>query len=403
MDRTRRGYFLISFVFVIITVALMARLYWARPVIFLGKRLWGGYPKQILETLDGKNPNAAYAPEGLEAPLLELRPLAGGVVRIIVIEGEFTDDAILPLKLWKKYLQNGTYLIVNSVDEKQDIYVSEHSLAGYVGKGCKLDDYVGQLLNVGEVRPHSCDSGTYSQLFGHGEVANAAIVLIDPANIDRPPCWEKPNNSQYRDCINDAVLISLQHIFGADHSSDLDAPVMVMPALGTGFGKLEKDDFYKDLFAGLGKTLRERKSPWTMDLLLLVNRQSDDWENTKKSIAQRLGDMAYSWGRTGSEGNAVDIWFMCGISLAMSLLFLSFGLSPDGTSRYWLGSLLSLNPITLSIGWFSAAAGLVTIMKQGVLLFDAHLPGAIYGLAGILAALLCVPLLRSLATFQKQI
>lgn len=399
LPKGKLQYFLVALIFLAIGVALGARIYWLRPVTFLGKDSWGDYPSRILKTLEAASQSSSYAPDGLEAPIIQLRSSSGATIRFVVIEGSFTDQAILPMLLWKKYLRDQQYVLVNSVDEKQDTYVKPTSIAGHIGKGCDLDRYVGELLNLGQVKPHPCNSGQYAQLFGQGEVANAAIVLVDATNPDRPPCWKEPNEAQYRDCINEAVNDALLNIFGPNHKSELDAPVMVMPALGTGFGKLSKDDFYKSLFTSLGNLMADRRA--NLELLVLVDRQSNDWKATEEAIANRLGALAASWRSNSSNGSSADAWFMCGISVVLSIVFLVLGLRAEPQSVASSSLLLSLSPVTLAIGWFSAAAGVMTIAKQAVTLMFPSLPGPLYVIAGLFAPFVCLPILKAVDAVRE--
>lgn len=398
MKTAKHMYFILGMLFLCVGASLAARIYSLRPVIFLGQGLLGSYFERIMKTLNESNPNSSFAPEGLEAPLLDLRVDSNATMRIIVIEGIFTDTEIQPKQLWQKYLHAHNYVLVNSVDEKQDIAVSPNSLAGHIGAGCKLDGYVGQLLNIGEVRSHPCVNGSYVKSFGEGEVANAAIILFDETNPNRPPCWKTPNEFQYRDCINEAVNDSLLHIFGPDHSSDLDAPVLVMPALGTGFGKLTKNDFYKDLRDSLGNRLSHRKS--NLQLLLLVNRQTNDWKVVKEAIAKQIGELADSWHERGQEVNSADLWFMCGISFVMSSVFIVVASTNASRTKCFPEFLRSLSPLTVAIGWFSAAAGVMTILKQAAALLFPQLPGEVYGLAGLLAPFVCISILKAIVLFE---
>lgn len=401
MAGRKKQIFALASLFMILGVTMCVRFRQTRPVVYLGRGWWGTYEDRILATLDEYGAATFSAPEGLEQPILELKPKEGGSVRFIVLEGELTNETILPLDLWKRYLHDGDYTLVSSVDENQSTDVA--GIAGFVGHGCELQGYAGALLNLGDVAVHECGANSnYAQRFGRGKVANAAIIVWNPDRVERPACWKTPNSDQYRDCVRQAIDNSLDNLLGPKHYDDLEVQTIVIPALATGAGRLAKDDFYQILCARLRRAISERTRLWNSTIVLLVYRGTADWPETKKAIAHRFGGMAESWKALGPEANAPDLCFMAGISFAIALVGFSVILLSQIENFASKTLLSTIDPFPLGIAWFAISAGLMAAMKQGIVLFGIHPTGWVYGIGGGLSVFVCVPLVRAVGGLEKQ-
>jgi hypothetical protein len=135
--------------------------------------------------------------------------------------------------------------------------------------------------------------------------------------------------------------------------------------------------------------------------VLLTYRGSTDWKDTKSAIALHLGRMCEVWSKGGPEANATDMCFMAGISFALASVFFLTAFFPGIASPVLPSFMSFVAPIPLCIGWFAASAGLMAVLKQGVMLFGLRLPGWIYGVGGVLSIFVCVPLMRAMAGFEK--
>ena len=338
-------------------------------------------------TVDGR------AKAGALVPLISLKRADGRTTTITVVEGDLGSDGIEPSETWKRLSR--PMAIFNSVDEKQSL---SGGISGKIGDGCGLASR-GDLgpLQKGDVNYLSCQ-GPYKAL-GVSTVINSAIVVWTNPETEERACWDKVTESKdsYEECIQTAVSDSLNAAFSAsgDHR---DLHALVIPALGTGVGKLSKERFYKTLSTSLLAVLTAKDGRYLPDTIYLLtwrNEDAETWAETRTGISKNVATIFNSWTTTAHDTAGNDRLQLCGVFVGMALLMLTAAWIPSSVKLYAdLEQLSGPNAITYSLGWIAAALGLTSVLKY----LSAGADGVVAAWTtlgvGFAAVFLCGPLLR---------
>lgn len=355
---------------------------------------------RILQSLAIGDKGAASPPPGFERPIMKLTSSNGAVINIVAKEGDFTEQGIEDKDAWKAYLHGGDYLLVNPVDEKRN--TDTGGISYWIGNGCGLQDWVNDPLSLGQVAFTDCDSGPYSKLYGQGRVANAATVIYKAPWNQPQPCPDRANSAQRDDCTADAVNQILRSIFEETSDPFFARHTWVIPALGTGNGKLPRYKFYEALVHNLGNSL-EKQPTESVTLILLVWRKDDDWGQTKSQIAIYFGKLARDNSRRSPASDLVDRAFISGALLGIGCCLFAFLLRPK--LAYALSSvpLDASEPIPIIIAWTAASIGLLAVAKQGIELAGIQAPLWSCLMAGFACVFLCSRLIRATGAFEASV
>ncbi|WP_213806598.1 hypothetical protein [Granulicella sp. dw_53] len=331
---------------------------------------------------------------GAVVPLISLVRADGGTTTITLLEGDLQDTGIEPSDTWSKLSR--PMAIFNSVDEKQSL---SGGISGKIGTGCALESQ-GDLgtLQKGQVNYLPC-TGPYTKLGVTTVINSAVVVWTNPETEDRA-CWNTVTDSKdsYEECIQTAVSDSLNAAFSAS-GAHKDIHALVVPALGTGVGKLSKERFYKTLSSNLLDVLTAkdgRSLPQTIYLLTWRNEDAATWGETRTGISKSIATIYNTWIESAHTTAGDDRLQLCGVFIGMALLLLSAAWIPHSTQVYAdLQQLRGQNAITYSFGWIAAALGLTSVLKYLSAGVDDPTIAAWITLGiGFAAVFLCGPLLR---------
>jgi hypothetical protein len=180
----------------------------------------------------------------------------GHIVSLWVLGSSFGEQRI---DGWKPS-EAGSTLLVDSVDENQTISKGTTSgINGPIGRGCDLTRYEGQALPAGSVFFHPCQ-GPYRANSGISDVASIAVITYQADNkVKRPSCltgYDGTDEQKYRACISDSINSGLARVLRHRDRSGARYANLILPAIGTGHGPLDKADFYKLFFGGFATTLK---------------------------------------------------------------------------------------------------------------------------------------------------
>lgn len=175
--------------------------------------------------------------------LTKLRTQVGREVELALIEGTFETSAITPKPNWTgKYWKNA--VLVNSVDEQQ---TAAAGVSGVILAGCGVTSNRAPLQR-GEVQLHECPAGAAYRDLGIQRIANVAIVTWAKV-ADSEPCISSSDNGgkDRSDCVEASVQAGLLNVVNSLRKlpSAEQPDALILPALGTGIGGLQKSRFYK--------------------------------------------------------------------------------------------------------------------------------------------------------------
>jgi hypothetical protein len=339
---------------------------------------------QTVTTQEGIRPGAIL-------PLVKFRRPVGASVTISILETDFANAQ--PGSGSQPIIRAKRAMLVNSVDENQSI---SGGVSGKIGVGCGLEQSSGSLFDQSNVAFHDCH-GPFQTQYGVKWVANVGVVVYANPDSEKRPCWNADGNttaSKYEKCLTDDVTKSLGSLFQLARVHR-DPDVMILPALGTGVGGLEKDDFYTAFFAVLMRELNSSAQlPTTIYLQIYSKEPASAWLKTKNSIATILEGDIVDWNNLDHVVNG-DWASLTGVAGCLSILLLlvsaieSFPFLPTDMTRF------AENPSAILIlGWFSASFGL-SVASKSVLAFlpDQWNPWLQIG-TGAAIVILCGPLLR---------
>ncbi|MBP0624987.1 hypothetical protein [Cupriavidus consociatus] len=265
--------------------------------------------------------------------------------------------------------QGDRLLLINSVDENQSM---DGGLSGKIGAGCGLKPT--RVLNKGDIQFHKC-VGAYKKL-GIDWVGNFAIVVWDNTYDENLPCWNfegVDNKAKYQACIRDDTSLAFHNFFTELHAKkDIDG--VIIPAVGTGTGLLNKGEFYDLLFKELYTVLSDERlsADLPANIYLLVNPRESraTWLRARNGIATHLGPMIKNWDTATHKTSATEWAPFVGVAggSAAFLLFLHLGILPS-FMRVDAEVLREKFSFLLLVSWLSLSAGLATAAKAVIIIF----------------------------------
>lgn len=320
-----------------------------------------------------------------------------------MVEGQFFDQSIEPRNVWRDLGES--MLLLSSVDERR-ANIGEFNHAATAGCGIKQESRSFQEIGTTSIDP--CND-IYRKSFHIRWLARLSAIVETSGDSARQPCWNSYGiavaEGDYQACVSNAVSDGLKSLFSEmRRKQPIDA--LVMPAVGTGIGKLSKAGFYNKF---LGEVLiEELKKPYdvTSKIYLQVRRGEtpNRWPETRVAIAHAVSAAATKWDFDSEHKSPDSEWLsLTGVAIGccMILVFLAFGRPLKIVSD--IAPLIDHPNPLIFVAWISAAVGLVTMFKSVVEFFPATSSPYLQVVVGILTAFLCGPLIRATDDFNKSI
>jgi hypothetical protein len=206
----------------------------------------------IAKLLDALAPQGRL-PEGAHQVVAALTKNDGSQLVFEVAEGTFEKSTIEPRAIWSGLLNSPT-LIVSSGDE---VLRDDGGISLAIGAGCSIKESK-QPIPTGTTFVTPC-TGSYVQAFPNIRYVGSAIIVAWKGVSETSNCKTDSatpvaaSQPEYVKCIQNAIENALGDLLGKYEMRSVDT--IVLPALGTGTGGVDKGIF----FGGLRQ--RRRKMP----------------------------------------------------------------------------------------------------------------------------------------------
>jgi hypothetical protein len=367
---------------------------------------------RLREALDGltlkDGTGAEVVKEGAYLPLARFTTADGQQIEVTLIQGSFSKKAISPETVWTAIGKK--LVLVDSVDqyestETDPLPVDHDAMAWSANPGCAVTVKSEPLrtLDPGETDLHPC-RGPYSNE-GIDWIENLAIITYG-AQGTAEPCYEMADQQSPRwNKCKDHLTMGLNRVFADVGAIKPQTSGIVFPAIATGQGGLNKQDFYSILIgdvlkprlsskrgsAGLSHIyLRVDPEKWRSD----PKNETQKWFDTRRAISEQLGALVDYW--SGTEHTLNTDWSSIGgVCLAVgALLFVVVVRSPRSLLWVNLDGLYNRSTFLIVTAWVCAALGVLKTLDA----IMAHIPttaGALPRLAiAFLAAFSLIPISR---------
>ncbi|WP_027803601.1 hypothetical protein [Paraburkholderia dilworthii] len=360
----------------------------------------GATPKiNIMKSLPQTLPADGMPPQALATFVKQ----NGQPLTVQLLTARLTDKSFDGQPDWKSV--GDRLLILNSVDEAQSI---DGGISGPIGTGCRLDKADRPTLNRGDVDFHECQ-GVYHDKFGVDTVANVAIVVWANPDSQKRPCWNAEGSdieSKYQACVKEDTSNAIVS-FMDQMRNQKDVNGIIVPAVGTGTGRLAKEDFYFLFFAQISLILNDAEAskdfPRNVYLLVDPSDTAVAWGQTRNAIATSLGRIASNW-QNAEHKSSIGEWApLVGVAGGAACFLLLSGI---GWFPPWMHNdavVLQDNfSISFLLAWLASAIGLATAAKTFVVMFstDYRTPWLEVA-AGFVVVFLAGPLLRAADAVRK--
>lgn len=292
--------------------------------------------------------------------LVTLRMPSGKETTVSIIEGQFESTAITPAETWKARGWRNA-MLVNSVDQAQS---ASGGMSGAVINGCGLPNQ-GASLPRGGVEIHACAKGAPYRSLGIKSVANMAVVTFAQA-MGSDPC--KGNLREESQCVKESVDRGLQNLFRQLRTlPPSERPeVLVIPAIGTGTGGMDKTNYYPILTRVL---LFERDFPnGFLPPRIYLHEWNDPrngYANASYSISNEVPALEDAWLPKGPQASGSLFLIFSGSCVALVIFQAIYSSSGSGASARVLD--IEVSPL-LTVGWLvasiAAGAGMKDVMSS---------------------------------------
>jgi O-acetyl-ADP-ribose deacetylase (regulator of RNase III) len=242
--------------------------------------------------------DASLLKPGAVSNVATLRTNEGNEISIVVAEGSFRGSDIDPLTTWAKLINKPT-MIVSSADEHLR---NNGGISEAIGTGCSISEVDNTMFATGAVTFTPC-MGNYKQHFPNiNYVANAIIVAWEGVS-ETKNCKFNPATSialaqpGYATCIQNAIQAALGNLFNRQEMTGIDT--VILPALGTGTGRLTKGEFYQSAVKSLETCLAAAKTceprlPQTI-IFAVWSGDRGAWPDTRDAIARNVIELGNNW------------------------------------------------------------------------------------------------------------
>jgi O-acetyl-ADP-ribose deacetylase (regulator of RNase III) len=309
---------------------------------------------------------------GAVSNVATLRTNDGNEISIIVAEGHFRDSEIDPLATWAGLLNKPT-MIISSADE---LLRNDGGISQAIGAGCSIAE-VGTLLVTGTVELKPC-KGSYKQHFPKVDYVGNAIIVAWKGVSEVPNCKIDPMTAigstqpGYSACIQKAIQDALWNLFNRQEMTGLHT--VVLPALGTGTGRLTKGQFYQSAVKSLEKCLAaktcEPKLPKTIIFAVWSGDTSvGGWPDTRDAIARNLIELGSDWASNYTPTTSIQKRArFVGVLLALFAFVIILSLQSHLPVKVgdWAASMGEVSLWVMIFGWFFVAAGAFSVLADFV-------------------------------------
>lgn len=323
--------------------------------------------EQIGSLLEKVAPNGSLQP-GSAAEIALLHLNSGRAIRFSVVEGTFSASSIEPMSTWSAVLQHPS-MLVSSADERLS---NDGGISYAIGIGCSLKPLQIELA-TGRARVDDC-SGSYKTSFPQLRYVASAIILAWNAIPGKRNCnlgdrsLSSTDQGGYALCLQSAIESALGSLLSGPDIGQVET--LVLPALGTGTGRLSKDESYSAEMKAILGCLKVAKCadniPGTIVFSVWAG-EPDRWLETKKSLARNVSELGSQWSGLYSPSAHVEKKArFIGI-----LLLILVGLILEALRNKLPKSFSEKMPVTnpgsiwlVVIGWFLAAAGATSVLTE---------------------------------------
>lgn len=297
-------------------------------VAYQDAKPWAGVPgahrvsteMAIGTLLDPKLTSRRTVEEGTTLQVAWFRRPHDGLVRVWVHEVDFGDTS-LSRPLPKPRPRT---LLVSSVDEMQRV---DGGLSGKIGRGCGLSGYEGHPLTPGAINLLACKGVYQTQI---KDVANAGIITWNRDKLRaKKPCLEEyqaPDENAYVTCVRGMVKEALEAVFEARDPDDGHRyQALLLPAIGTGIGPLDKGEFNEITFKAISNALITdggRNLPDDIYLQVWAGDDPDSFARTIDGISTGADEAIDAW-RAAAKSNRETGWLLAaGVAGGLGLVVL---------------------------------------------------------------------------------
>jgi hypothetical protein len=309
---------------------------------------------------------------GAETKIATLTKNDGNVLNLVVAEGTFRDTTIEPKAIWSKILEKPS-VIVSSADE---ILRNDGGVSQSIGAGCSIDQ-LDSILPTGTINLDPC-KGSYKEKFPNIDYVASAIIVAWKGVSETPNCKLDPTTTigsgqpGYAQCIKSAIENALSVLFNRQEMLRINT--VVLPALGTGTGRLSKGDFYKSTAKVLETCLQlagcSEKLPRTVVLTVWSGESAPNaWADGRDAIARNMTSLGQNWISHYVPNQQIQkrarflgvmlvlfvfvIGYLCRGSLPTQIVS---RLPAFGDASLWI----------VTFGWFLVAAGAFSVLSDFV-------------------------------------
>ena len=249
----------------------------------------------IAKLLDALAPQGRL-PEGAHQVVAVLTRNDGSQLMFEVAEGTFEKSTIEPRAIWAGLLKTPT-LLVSSGDE---VLRNDGGISLAIGAGCSVKE-AKEPIPTGTTFVTPC-TGSYVQAFPNIRYVANAIIVAWKGVSETPNCKTDSatpvaaSQPEYVKCIQNAVENSLSDLLGKYEMKSVDT--IVLPALGTGTGHVDKGVFYGGVASVVEKCLTSTKGcdrALPRRIILLVWSKDSAWTETANAIARNLARLGDTW------------------------------------------------------------------------------------------------------------
>lgn len=316
----------------------------------------------------------------------------GSKTTIYVVEGKFDPATIDPSNAWSS-LQGAPLAIVSDVDENG---VATNGIGRAIASGCHTSSPATPIA-LGTFQFTPCHAPY--QLRTHiDEVADAYVVPHDFSNGVSPECNSANIEANVTKCVGLNVSSALDDIFTSLYNHR-DIHGIIIPAIGTGYGRLSKKAFYGYLREDISTALRYDHYLPDYIYLQVYRQDSAKWSVTNTAISGALASLVKDWNKW-DHSSADPTWTpLIGVLGGFGLLLLVVAIFPS-VIRYEqlnLGVLGAGSIVVLLIGWLLSALGLAAVVRP---FLPANLPYEV--VVGFLIGFFTGPILRSARVVESR-
>jgi hypothetical protein len=324
----------------------------------------------------------------------------GRIINIWVAEADFSAEEI---GNWKR-VDAKSLLLVNSVDEMQSI---DGGISRPIGLGCNLEAHEGVALSVGDVTRHACN-GRYKANSGVTDVANVAIITGDADRLQHPACFKKYDytlSDSYRDCVTKEVTLAMPRIIELKDDGKKPYDNMIVPALGTGTGQIEKAEFYRIFFRSIISNLQgpSRGADLPSNIYLQVWSREDSFPRVIDGVRDGVEASVSAW-RSASHEQRSKAWLrLAGAAGGLALLMVFTRVSSAFANWAPEVGRLASNPAPIRLlAWLVISYGLADAIVQ-FLPYSGRYDALVQLGVGLLIAPLSAPLAKALRRTDKEL